>query len=162
MKRTIVGWLAGPLLLIALGAPAVSAESLGELLRGAGWDRIVGVWVDQETNGQNIRLAYAWKFADKLIELSVKTADNEATALIGVNGKTGEVYQVGADSKGTGSLGKWSAEDGDAVLDLGFVTEDGNEGRLKIRHHLQDADTMVVTIDGDKPVAITLVRSAER
>ena len=162
MKKPIVSWLAGAMLLVWFGAPVVSAESLGEMLRGAGWDRILGVWVDQETNGQKIRLTYAWKYEDKVLELSAKTSDNEATALIGVNGKTGEVYQVGADSKGTGSLGKWSAVDGDAILDLGFVTEGGNEGRLKIRHHMQDANTLVITIEKEEPITITLVRSAER
>lgn len=155
--------LAGLFLMSAVGISPAPAEDLGGMLREAGWDRIIGVWVDQETKGEKIRACYAWKFENKLIELTIKTERNEAVALIGLNGKTGEIYQVGADSDGVSSMGKWSGEDAAAVLELSYVTETGDEGSVRARHHFEDDDTMVITLgEGPEPVTITMCRSAKK
>ena len=70
------------LLIAASTAPA--AETLGELLREAKWDGLIGTWVDADTNGENVKTTYAWKFKDRLIEVTTKMGTTEAVALMGV------------------------------------------------------------------------------
>ncbi len=136
-----------------------AAEELGDLLRESKWDRVIGTWVDADTQGQNLRLTYAWKIKDRVLESTSKEPDKETVALIGVNGKSGEVFQVSADSEGTSTLGSWQlAGDGDAVLGLLYTTGDGQEGGLKIRYHFESDDELLVTIDLPDPIVVRMVR----
>ncbi len=78
---------------------------------------------------------------------------------MGVNGKSGEVFHMGVDSKGTSSLGKWEVDDdGDAILGIVFTAEYGQEGALRIRHHLEDKNTVIVTVELPEPIKIKLIR----
>ncbi len=140
----------------------VSAETLGEMLRESGWERIIGTWVDAETQGEELTVTYAWRFPDRLIESTSKTREKEELSLMGVNAKTGEVFHVSADSEGGSSLGKWSTEGEEAILDLLFVTGTGEEGALRFRLRFEQEDTLVVTIDLPEPVVFRLVRKTEQ
>ena len=91
-------------------------EQLNEILRQAKWEGIVGTWVDAETGGRNITTTYTWKFKDRVIEANTRMAGREDVSLIGVNSKTGEVFNMSASSDGSASLGSWNFEsNGDAV-----------------------------------------------
>ena len=149
---------------LTVTAPAANAaEKLSDVLREAKWDGIVGTWVDADTKGEAYKVTYAWKIEDRVIEISTKYGGKETVALMGVNGKTGDVYHMGADSDGTSSLGKWELEDnGDAVLGIVYTSGDGQEGALSIRHHQEDKDTVVVTIELPEPIKFKLIRSAKR
>lgn len=140
-------------------ASSAGAETLGEMLRDSGWDRIIGTWVDKDTKGERLKTTFAWKFENRVIEVNNKMGELHSVALIAVNAKNGEVFHVGANDKGGGVLGKWTEEDGDAILELGYVRENGEEGEMRIRHHLEDDDTMVVTLERDEPMTVTLVRA---
>ena len=155
--RTCVAAFAA--MLTILGASSAAAENLGEMLRESGWDRILGTWVDQDTNGDTVKITYAWKFKDRVVEVNSKAGDLETVGLIGVNAKTGEVHHLGADNQGGGSIGKWSLEDGDAVLELAFVTGEGKEGGMKIRQDLKDDNTLVLTVEAPEPITLTLIRA---
>jgi hypothetical protein len=157
--RTSIAALAA--MLIIVGASSAVAENLGEMLRESGWDRILGTWVDEDTNGDTIKITYAWRFEDRVVEVTSKTGKLETVGLVGVNAKTGEVHHLGADNQGGGSLGKWRLEDGDAVLELGFVSGEGREGAMKIRLHLKDDDTLVLTVEAPEPITRTLIRAKE-
>ena len=160
MNSTKIGiWVAVlAALLTVAGASSAAAENLGDLLRQTGWDRILGTWVDQDTNGDTVKITYAWKFKDRVVEVNSKAGKLETVGLIGVNAKTGDVHHLGADNQGGGSIGKWRVEDGDAVLELAFVSGDGKEGGMKIRQHLKDNDTLVLTVEAPEPITLTLVR----
>ena len=146
--------------MLTLAAASSSAgEKLGDILRESGWDRIIGTWVDADTKGDKLKATYAWRFKDTVVEITTKAGERETVALMGLNAKTGEVYSMGADNQGGGSLGKWELEDGDAILEVGFVTGEGAEGGLKIRHHLEDDDTLVVTIEAPEPITFKLIRA---
>ena len=140
-----------------VGTSPTTAESLGDTLREHRWDRIIGTWVDEDTRGAAVKATYAWKFKNQLIEVTTKIGERETVALMGRNAKTGEVFYIAGDNQGGSSLGKWKLESGDAILELGYVTPDGQEGELSIRHHLQDDDTLRVTIN-ENPSTFTLVR----
>ena len=93
-----------------------------------------------------------------MVEITTNDGDKETVALIGRNAKTGEVYNVSADNQGGGSLGKWKLDGGDALLELGYITGKGEEGGLKIRHRLEDNNTLIVTLELSEPVTFKLIR----
>ena len=141
VKSTRWIWVAGVVLLTA--SQAAAAENLGEILREAKWDGIVGTWVDPDTKNAT---KFSWKFRDQVIEIRSKESGKESIGLMGVNGKTGKVFHMGADSEGTSVLGEWEFEEDDAVLNFLFTDERGQEGAMSVKYHRTDADNMVVTV----------------
>ena len=140
-------------------APSADAENLGDILRESGWDRIIGTWVDAETKGNRFKATYAWKFKNTVVEITSKNGEKETVAIMGRHAKTGDVYNLAADNEGGSSIGKWGLEEGDAVLELRYVTGQGKEGGVKLRHHLEDDDTLIVTIELPQPIKIKMLRA---
>ena len=141
-------------------ATSTAADTLKDKLRESGWDGIIGTWVDADTQGTSAKVSYAWKIEERVIEVTSKMAERTTVALMGVNGKTGEVFHMGADSDGTSSLGKWEVEDsGDAVLGILYTTVDGQEGGMSIRFHKQGKDAVTMTIELPQPIRVKLVRA---
>ena len=135
-------------------------EKLGDILRESRWDQIIGTWVDAGTQGAAVKTTYAWKIKDMVLEVTSKEGQNESVALMGVNGKTGEVFHMGGDSQGTTFLGKWVFEgNGDAVLELVFTSGDGQEGALSVRQHLEGNDTLIVTVELLQPITVKMIRA---
>ena len=141
-----------------LGIPA-SAETLGEMLRDSGWDRILGTWVDEDSGGERVATTYKWRFKDRVIEVSTETQNMNSVGLIAVSAESGEVVHAGADDRGGTALGTWSEDDGDAVLDLEFSSAEGDTGTMRVRHHLENDDRMTVTIEvAGEEMTFTMVR----
>lgn len=138
---------------------ANAAETLKDKLKEAGWDGVIGTWVDEATGGKGYTSTYAWKIQDRVIEVHTKDATNETVALMGVNAKNGQVFHMGADKQGASSLGEWKVDaDGSAVLNLVFTGGDGAQGALQMRHKLVGEDKMEITVQLDQPLRFTLVR----
>ena len=144
------------------GIACAAAENLGDVLRESGWDRIIGTWVDAETKGARNKTTYAWRFKDRVIEIvswDSWNGEKESVSLIGYNPKTGDVFNLSADSQGASSLGRWTlGKEGEAILDLMFVSGEGQEGFLRIRQAFKDNDTLIVTIDLPEPIVFEMVR----
>ncbi|MCP4080119.1 MAG: hypothetical protein GY743_07715 [Planctomycetaceae bacterium] len=94
-------------LCIILPSITSANDNLRDILRKSKWDGIIGTWVDQASNGGALETTYAWKIKDRVIEVVTKEAEKESVALIGVNAKTHDVFQMGATSDGSSSLGNW-------------------------------------------------------
>lgn len=136
--------------------------TLAGILKKAGWEGIVGTWVDKATGGTIAKTTYRWTVPNRLLEVRNEGGDKPSVALIGVNPSKGDVYHVGGDSTGASFLGTWNIDDGGVgTLSLGIAAADGNEFTLQIRHELLDADTMRVTILLPQPIVIELVRATE-
>lgn len=143
-----------------ISQPAQGAD-LAEALDHAGWRGILGTWVDSKTKGERVKIAYAWKFEDKLIEVNTKMSDTESVSLMGFNPETEEVFMMGGNSKGGGSLGKWSMDGEDVVLEISFVDADGEKGEMTFKHHRVDEDTIEIsgtTEEGGESFSLTVVR----
>ncbi|MFN0051091.1 MAG: hypothetical protein ACKV0T_02810 [Planctomycetales bacterium] len=137
-------------------------QTLGHRLRRSRWDRIVGTWVDAETNGAALKSTYVWKIKDRVLESTSQESQNESVALMGVNAESGEVFHTGADRNGTSFTGQWEfPNDGDAVLDIRFTSGAGETGSIKLRYRLVDDDTLVVTVELPQPITIRMIRSRE-
>jgi hypothetical protein len=144
-----------------LTTPAQGAD-LGEALDSVKWRGILGTWVDSETKGERVTVAYAWKFENKLIEVNSKMGETESVSLMGFNPDTEEVFMMGGNNKGGGSIGQWSMDGEDAMLELSYVSETGDRGTMKIKHHRVDEDTIKITgssEEGGEEFSVTLVRA---
>lgn len=143
-----------------LADESAKGQTLGEILRRTQWNRIIGTWVDEGSGGAALKTTYAWKIKDEAIEVTSKEAQKESVTLIGVNGKTGEVFQVGMDSQGSSFLGTWDlGKGGDAVAEYRFSSRAGGEGKLKIRHRLESDDTLLMIIELPEPITIRMKRA---
>ena len=144
-----------------LTTPTQGAD-LREALDSVKWSGILGTWVDSETKGEQVKVAYTWKFKNKLIEVRSKMGKTRGISLMGFNPDTEEVFMMGGNNKGGGSIGKWSMDGEDAVLELSFVSETGDKGTMKIKHHRVDEDTIRITgfsEESDEEFSVTLVRA---
>ncbi|MEJ6559658.1 MAG: hypothetical protein QNL71_01215 [Akkermansiaceae bacterium] len=140
----------------------VRGADLGEALQHAGWAGILGTWVDADTKGEIVKSTYAWKFEGKLIEVNASFGETKSVAFMSFDPENKTVYHVSGDDKGGGSIGKWSLDGEDAVLDIQYRSGDGEKGTMKIRHHKVDDDTMQLTTsngENDESLEVTLVRS---
>ena len=146
--------------LFMLGGTTSYAKTLGDTLRESKWDGIIGTWVDPETKGRNKKVAYAWKVKDHAILATGAAFGTNSVAIMGRNAKDGTVFHVGADSKGTSVLGKWEFKDGNAILELGFVSGEGVEGVMKIRYTKKAENTLNVSLEGlsSQPIVYTMVK----
>jgi hypothetical protein len=79
-------------------------------------------------------------------------------SLMGHNPNKGEVFHVSVDDQGARSIGRWTFEEGEAILGLLFITGTGDEGALKIRLRFEDDDTMIVIVDLPKPIVTKMIR----
>ena len=137
-----------------------AVEDLNDALRDSKWNGIIGTWVDADSNGAAIKTTYAWKIKNRVIEVTSKEGQKETVSLMGVNAKTGKVFQMGADSDGGSFLGEWKMEsNGDAVLGIGFTAPDGSEGLLNIRQKMVSQDAMMITIELPQPITFKMIRS---
>ena len=149
------------LAITGLTTPAQGAD-LGEALDSVKWRGILGTWVDSETKSERVKIVYAWKFENKLIEVNSTMGETKGISLMGYNPDTEEVFMMGGNSKGGGNIGKWTMEGSDAVLDLSYVRADGEKGKMNIKHHWVNDDTLEIsgtTEEGGESFTMTLVRS---
>ena len=137
---------------------STAADRLGDMLRDSPWGRLIGTWVDAETKGTKMKTTFAWKITERVVEITSTEGGRESVALVGVNGRTGEVFHVGADSEGTSFLGSWGLEGEDAMLRLTYTGGDGQDGTVTVRLHLEDADTLTGTLQQAQPTTFRLVR----
>ena len=141
----------------SIGQLEAEEKNLGEMLSDSRWDRLIGTWVDENTKGTIATTTYAWKYKGHAIESTSKMGDLSASALIGRNADSGEVFHMGVDSKGGSSLGKWTFDADEAVLELGFTSAEGQLGGLKIKHLLKDDNTLIVTIYSVEPITLKMI-----
>ena len=82
--------------------PASAAESLGDVLRESGWDRIIGTWVGDDAKGGEVRISYAWRFKDRVVEITTRAGGKESVSLVVRHPITGKVSNLSADNQGGG------------------------------------------------------------
>lgn len=60
------------LTLACLGSQATAADTLASELKDAGFDGIIGTWLEEESGRKNHATAYTWKIEDRVIEVRTK------------------------------------------------------------------------------------------
>ena len=51
----------------------LQAETLGDMMKAEGTDKMLGTWVDADTNGEKFKITYKWKIKGHAVELILKT-----------------------------------------------------------------------------------------
>lgn len=162
MKPTLLSILGTVLLLVCSfsASTATAADTLKDKLVESGWDDIIGTWKVEGVGVQDAEISYSWKFEDSVIEVNSKMGELESFALMGVNGKTGEVFHMGVDGGGSSSLGTWRFEEGgDAVQEVQYTRASGREGEMSVRYHKEEKDSITMTIERPRRFAVKLVRA---
>lgn len=122
----------------------LQADTLGDVMKSEGIDKMLGTWVDADTNGEKFRITYKWKIKGHAVELILKTEDSTSSALIVYDQGSETVLHMGVNSKGELGRGTWSAQEGVAILDLTQNTSDGQEVELKISHKVVDKKSLTL------------------
>jgi hypothetical protein len=150
-------------LALACPVPCLAADSLGALMRESNAEKIIGTWVDEDTGGEVVRVTYAWRIADHALAVSAKTHERSSEALVGIDPKTGNVTHIAIDSEGGAAIGRWSSEDGAAVLELKRTAPDGTESSMRLTQRFEGDDRIAVTLSSSSgnQGSIVLVRKAE-
>lgn len=150
---------------VGFTASNLQAETLGDVITAAGIDKMLGTWVDADTNGKNFKLSYKWKIKGHAVEVSLKTEESTSSALIVFDQESEQVLQMGVNSMGALGRGTWATQDGDAILDMTQTNADGQETELKITHRIVDKNSLTVGFEmkstGDTG-EISLVRPAKK
>jgi hypothetical protein len=87
--------------------------------------------------------------------------DTQSVSLMGFNPETEEVFMMGGNNKGGASLGKWTMDGEDAVLEISYVDAEGEKGTMTFKHHRVDDDTIEIsgTAGEGREFSLTVVRS---
>ncbi|NNJ24890.1 hypothetical protein [Alienimonas chondri] len=139
--------------------PAADApsETLGELLKETGFDRLIGAWVDRESGGEDYRTTFRWAIEDCVLEQTSDERGKKSMGLLSLRGGAREVGWFSADAAGTATLGGVAFEGGQAVHRLGYRDGEGREGALIIRYRFETDDRLTMRVfvpGGDAPVAV--------
>jgi DNA-binding beta-propeller fold protein YncE len=135
-------------------------RSMVGMLRQSGVQRLLGTWVDQESQGKQLKVTYQWKVKDRIIEHVNIDATSESHALIGVNKASGNIYHMGGTSVGASYSGTWAADtNGDSVLNLNIESENGERHTLNVRYHFEDEDHFNLILELPQPIVIKMVRA---
>lgn len=159
MKKSLLAALFAAASISALPA----AESLGEMIRGAGHGAIVGTWVDEASGGQAVKVTYDWKIKDHALTSTVVTGERISTALIGIDPETGDVLHTGYDNRGGTIAGRWDGDDKSAILEATYIDSEQTERSFVITHTFISEDKLRVTMrpaDSEGGTEITLVRAS--
>ena len=146
-------------------ARGAKGETLGETLKRTKWDRLIGEWVDEGSGGDGLKMTFRWKIDGRVLESESVEPSRTSVALISVNAGNGDIFQAGADSIGSSSLGTWKfRSNGEARLELVYTDGDGNQGGLGLRYRLIDDETLFLAVELPQPIEVRLkrVQPAER
>ena len=137
-------------------------KTLAEALERAGWDALVGEWVDEATKGDSLKLSFKWKIDQRVLVSESVDPARTSFAMISVNAANGDVFQVGADSTGSSHLGTWQFnENGEAVVMLGYTDGEGKQGQITLRYQLTDDNTLTLGLSLPQAFQIRLKRVQE-
>ena len=144
-------------------------ETLGELLKETGFDRLLGDWVDVGTGGRGYRTRFSWKIDGRVLEQVSDERGERAVGLLSLRGGTREVAAFTADAAGLQTLGTLTFEGGkseenEAVHRIGLRDGDGNEGGLVVRYQFETDDRLTFRLSvpgGGEPFAVVRLKRAE-
>ena len=87
----------------------------------------------KNTNGKSLSSTFSWKIKNRVLENSSRQGkEKEDVSLIGVNAKTGQIFNMSAGSDGGSSLGEWKfSASGEASLGILYTAGTGQEGAFE-------------------------------
>jgi len=150
---------------VSFTTSSLHADTLGDVMKAEGIHKMLGTWIDADSNGEKIKITYRWKIKDHAVELILKTQDGTSTALIAYDQEAEKVIHMGVNSKGELGRGSWSTQNGVAILDITQTNSDGQEVELKVSHKIVDKNSLTVGFEmkgSGESGEISLVRAARK
>lgn len=144
-------------------AATQAADSLGDKIREAGHEAILGTWVDETSGGQAVKVVYSWTIKDHAISSTVTTGDRISTAIIGIDPESGDILHTGYDNNGGTISGRWDASDDSAILEATLIDGEQSERSFVVTHTFVDKDKIRIRMraaDSADSNEIILVRAS--
>ena len=117
--------------LLAISAgPAGAQQNLGDLLTEYGYDWVIGKWVADGDNGQQVELEYKWILDKNAMCVNVKIGEFKYHGLMMFVPSREEVIQIGADNMGATWNGTWTENYDGAVNRNERIEPDGTTQRM--------------------------------
>ncbi len=139
-------FLAVAAILIILAAGAGAQQKLGDLLTEGGFDWMIGKWVAQTNEGQELQIIYKWELDKHLVTVHLKWPNYEYRGMIFYLPSEDKIVQVGLDNRGSNGRGTWGADGNKAVHKYEYTGADGQTNKMGITHSKVDANTMKVEV----------------
>jgi hypothetical protein len=133
---------------------------LGDIVHDAGWDRLLGEWVDPGTLGE-FRMKLEWKIKNQLLEMTNLDQAGANVAVIQLDPQTGTIDHSAINHSGVTVSGQWDFDaDGGPTMSGRFATPDGNEGDVSMQLKPQGEDGLVLAVKllGNQASNLQLVR----
>jgi len=141
-------------------AARARGRRLVDILARTRWEKLLGTWKDEESNGAAVTQVIRWKIADRVVEITSRERDNESVALVTVDASSGEVVHSGGNARGDLFQGKWDlSRPDDAVLTLQWTGGTGQKGALVVHHRWLADDRMEIILDLPQPIKVRMKRS---
>ncbi len=145
-RNNLIGLAA--IALLASFSPILSAgDQLGKVLGETGWDRLVGTWVDQETQGESTTTTFGWKYDGTVMVSETKMPQASTTTMMGHNAATDEIYVFSVSSTGGFSKGSCAFEKDKATFTITITDAEGEISEKVLNYELLDDDTLQLKID---------------
>ncbi len=139
-------FLAVAAILIILTAGAGAQQKLGDLVTEGGFDWMIGKWVAETDEGQEMQIIYKWEFDKHLITVHLKWPNYEYRGMIFYLPSEDKAVQVGLDNRGNNGRGTWGDDGNKAVHKYEYTGADGQTNKMGITHSKVDANTMKVEV----------------
>lgn len=133
-------------LCLFLATPALSQQSLGDLVAEGGFDWIIGKWAATTDDGQSIQLTYQWQLEKHAIAGYFKMGSYETRNIIYYMPSEDKVVQVGVDNQGGSSKAVWEPSGDKAVCKTEGLAADGQVNKMGVVYSKIDAKTMKVEV----------------
>lgn len=139
-------FLAVAAILIILAAGASAQQKLGDLVTEGGFDWMMGKWVAETNEGQELQIIYKWELDKHLLTVHLKWPNYEYRGMIFYLPSEDKIVQVGLDNRGGNGRGTWEADGNKAVNKYEHTGADGQTNKMGMAHSKVDANTMKLEI----------------
>ena len=139
-------FLAVAAILIILAAGASAQQKLGDLVTEGGFDWMMGKWVAETNEGQELQIIYKWELDKHLLTVYFKIGSYEHRGMIFYVPTEDKIVQIGADNQGGNGRGTWEPDGNKAVLKYEHTEADGQTNKTGLAHSKVDANTMKVEV----------------
>ncbi len=138
--------LAVAAVLVILAAGASAQQKLGDLVTEGGFDWMMGKWVAETDEGQELQIIYKWELDKHLLTVYFKIGTYESRGMIFYMPTENKIVQIGADNQGGNGRGTWGADGNKAVHKYEHTGADGQTNKMGLAHSKVDANTMKVEV----------------
>ena len=143
-------------------AARAKGRRLVDILARTRWDKLLGTWRDEASDGAGLTQVIGWKIPDRVLEITSRERDNESVALVTVDASSGEVVHAGGNARGDLLQGKWDlSSPEDAVLTLQVTGGTGQKlNNLVIHHRWLEEGRLEIVLDLPQPIRVKMKRSS--